>query len=273
MTSSTLGQSLPSRYLELARACKAAYAAPIAHQHLSLDGLKFTGQKIVHGSLGRGFCRLFSNEQHVVIALRGTRERIDWKIANLRCLPVPMRGHSTSRFFAPLVHQGFQDCLYFDDKTTDKPSLDAIIDHIDVLLGVGGGNRRIVVAGHSLGGAMAILLTLKIALLRPDLASRIEEVVTFGAPAVGFGRFKKAVRQLGVKITRIVNGVDLVSFAPPAFYRHVGDEIWLREDGVEQQPTWLRRIILGRFNVTQALRDHDIKSYIKRLARSPQPAA
>jgi hypothetical protein len=133
MSSIAPNHDLPGRYLELARACKAAYAAPIRHGAFSYEGARFTGQKIVHGSLGRGFCRVFSNKTHIVIALRGTRERIDWEMANLRCLPVPMRGHNADSFRAPFVHRGFQSCLYCDDKTTNKTSISAIISHMEAL--------------------------------------------------------------------------------------------------------------------------------------------
>lgn len=265
MVSVDLHGPLPGRYLELARVCDAVYAGPVRQDYHSFESQSFSTQKIVHGSFERGFCRIFTSDSHIVIAFRGTREKIDWKIANLRFLPVPIKGSKFPVLLMPLVHRGFQSCLYAQDKTTDLQALSAIIGHLDEMLSKK--ERRIIITGHSLGGALAILLSVKIALVRPDIAGLVEEVVTFGAPATGFGRLKRAIKKQGIRTTRIVNGVDLVSFLPPAFYRHAGDELWLRPDRIERQPSWLRRMIVGRFTISRALADHAIENYVTRLSR------
>lgn len=260
-TAISLRDDLP-RYFELARACKATYAGPIRHEYLRYKGARFDEQDIVHGSVARGFCRIFSNNLHVVVAFRGTRESVDWKIANLKFAPVPLRG--SSDILPPLVHRGFQGALYSIDKTTKKPAIEAITDHLRRLNREMPG-RCLIVTGHSLGGAIAILTAAKLAALRPELGMPIDEVVTFGGPAVGLNGFGRLIRRQKLNITRIVNAHDIIPCTPPVAYSHVGRGIWLSDDGIVSDPGWLRRLTSLRSHPSAFVQDHAIGSYITRL--------
>jgi len=96
-----------------------------------------------------------------------------------------------------------------------------------------GGN--VLVAGHSLGGAIALLAAY-------DLAEthQIRAVVTIGAPRVGLGRFRDEYLDrpcgrigdrritLGQVTQRLTHEDDLVSrVPPPPIFRHVGDALRL----------------------------------------------
>jgi len=72
---------------------------------------------------------------------------------------------------------------------------------------------RLIVAGHSLGAALA---TLSATVVAPEL------LVTLGSPRVGNAEF--AATLAGVNIVRLVNGCDIVTQLPPAlsFYAHAG---------------------------------------------------
>jgi hypothetical protein len=72
---------------------------------------------------------------------------------------------------------------------------------------------RLILAGHSLGAALA---TLCATVLAPDL------LVTLGSPRVGDADFVAALA--GANIMRLVNGCDVVTQLPPAlsFYAHAG---------------------------------------------------
>jgi pimeloyl-ACP methyl ester carboxylesterase len=90
-------------------------------------------------------------------------------------------------------------------------------------------NRKLVIAGHSLGGALALVAADEIA--REQLA-RIEAVITFGAPKVGSAEWvsqyatlsasPEEARRLGDVTWRIVNRGDIVTRLPPFWYAHCG---------------------------------------------------
>lgn len=224
-------------------------------------------QKIVHGSYGRGFSRIFWNDNVVVFAFRGTREGIDWLISNLLFLPVPMR-HCDAAQGSIKVHFGFQRTLEYVDKTTRLKCMDAIARHIEGHRLFNG--RKIVITGHSLGGALAILFANRLRSLYPEyVAEHLDEIVVFGAPAVGLRNFSSWYGELGDKTTRIVNGADVVPFTPPLSYCHVGTEIWLNKHTFRQNLGWMKRLLYSiRLPITNFIRDHDIKKYIDRLSAS-----
>jgi len=250
-----------SRYYELARLSKAAYAGPIRHTIYSYEGIPFKEQKIVHGSFGRGYCRLFWNDQTLVIAFRGTRESIDWSISNLKAFPVSLRDCDDAHNIK--VHRGFQRTLDYGDKTTELRSLDAINEHIEELELL---NRSIVVTGHSLGGALAILYAVKFrAKWREVCEQKLKEVVTFGSPAVGLQEFKNYYGELANKTIRIINGSDGVPFTPPLFYCHVGSEVWLHNKGITTNVGWPQRLgqaIKSPFSLSS---DHSMTEYLTRV--------
>lgn len=247
---------------ELARVCKATYAGPIRQSAYRYKNIPFTHQKIIHGSFGRGYCRIFWNAQTVVVAFRGTREGVDWTVSNLKAFPVPLRDCGENRGIR--VHRGFQNTLDYVDKTTQSRSLDAILDclHRYNLL-----DRRIVITGHSLGGALAILFAVKIRSLFPiQVKSNLERIVTFGSPAAGLASFEKFYSELADKTLRVINNSDAVPFTPPFFYRHVGSEIWFKRGDLIHNKSWFVRLcsaICTPFNRLSS--DHSIVLYIEAL--------
>lgn len=250
-----------ARYYELARISKAAYSGPIRHTIYSYDGTPFKEQKIVHGSFGRGYCRLFWNDETLVIAFRGTREIVDWGVSNLKAFPASLRDCEGAKNIK--VHRGFQNTLDYGDKTTEVRSLDAINEHLeefDLL------NRAVAITGHSLGGALAILYATKFrARWRDVCEKRLLEIVTFGSPAVGFKGFKKYYDDLAIKTVRIINGSDGVPFTPPIFYCHVGSEIWLHNKRVVTNVGWEKRLSQALKSPFGLSGDHSMSGYLARL--------
>jgi hypothetical protein len=128
-------------------------------------------------------------------------------------------------------------------------------------------------SGHSLGGAVAAILTIYLIESGVDVV----RVVTFGQP-----RFTTAdgVKQLGfLPLARVVDENDIVPMVPPATvmhpvfgpYEQVGSEVILltgRE--IVYLPTHdANRLSVGEFwrSISFAdLKDHAMKNYLKRIA-------
>ncbi|MHA6298745.1 lipase family protein [Devosia sp. CAU 1758] len=260
---------IPIEHLELARISQRVYPGPLNQRQLRIGGKPITGQRYVHGSGDRGYCRVFWNEAAVIVAFRGTRESIDWKIANLRMLREPLSDCGASARHVG-VHRGFQDVLNYPDKTSGLRSLEAIfsvLDEIEV------GSRPLWITGHSLGAACATIFAAKLREHQPALITQnLQRIVLFGAPAVGGKAFREFYGGLGAKTTRYINGFDPVPFAPPIGYRHVGTGYWHHGDKWHADPGWPTRLVVTTMGFARNLiHDHAMGSYINVLAASTRP--
>ena len=253
------------RYIELAKICKDTYKGPINQKHLRYNRVPIEDQRIVHGSFGRGFCRLFWNDETVIVSFRGTRETADWFVSNFRWFPVNLK--SKSRGIK--VHRGFQQTLLnYRDKTTGLKSIDALWKHLadlDLLKG-----RKVVLTGHSLGGALATLFAVQLREKHPEYTREsLVEIVTFGAPSVGLQQFKEFYGELNDLTLRIINGSDIVPFTPPFLYHHIGSEMWLKEEGIERNMGWVHRLGYAlKLPLKRFAQDHKMEAYIQKLSKS-----
>ena len=118
---------------------------------------------------------------------------------------------------------------------------------------------RVVVVGHSLGGALAALCAARLAhdediLESSDSSDSRRELVpavscvTFGQPRVGDDAFREGVdaRSPALRYTRVVRGGDVFARVPTSgiwlpsangdqlsvTYAHAGELVWTQEDGV-----------------------------------------
>ena len=90
-------------------------------------------------------------------------------------------------------------------------------------------HSKVIIAGHSLGGALATLCAHSI-----NGFVRVENVFTFGSPRVGNGTFVRSYnKHLGDVTARIVNAHDPVPYVPPWLFgnRHVSTEAFLGDEG------------------------------------------
>nr|CAG8513948.1 8900_t:CDS:2 [Entrophospora candida] len=90
---------------------------------------------------------------------------------------------------------------------------------------------KVVVTGHSLGGAIATLTALDLVQNNKKLVS--EEnlfIFTYGSPRIGNQEFANFVDNQ-LKLNRIVNFEDAVPRLPPKFldYKHSGSEFWISD--------------------------------------------
>jgi triacylglycerol lipase len=101
------------------------------------------------------------------------------------------------------------------------------------------GDKEIWVTGHSLGGALASLLT---AMLIAD-GFGVAALYTYGAPRVGDNRFEEIFNEKFSTAYRVVNQDDVVPHLPPEFFgfSHSGHRILFDREGSRQEDksTWI----------------------------------
>ena len=142
-------------------------------------------------------CFVANNADTIIVAFRGTAGTADW-IGNLKFI-------NTSASYGEL-HRGF----YF--------AFQAVKSNLEQLIrAAGSSSRKLVITGHSLGGALAT-----VAAAEWQGVFNVASVHTFGQPRVGQPNFVAHIQQhYGSKFFRMVNDDDIVTRVPP-WYGHVG---------------------------------------------------
>ncbi|KAJ9060185.1 hypothetical protein DSO57_1033580 [Entomophthora muscae] len=172
-------------------------------------GPDFNLHKIInHATLDtRAIIATNSARKEIILAFRGTQSITNWA-ENL------LFGHTLINV-APLatVHTGF--------KNIADAMAPEYIQALQLLLATPAYKEYdVVVAGHSLGGAVAQLASIQI---HQDLNVEWEriKVVTFGQPRVGNFLFAHWFNQQPVMYTRVVNENDIVPHVPPLFVGYI----------------------------------------------------
>jgi len=153
------------------------------------------------------------NGSTVIVAIRGTSTILEWvEDADFKLIPCPING-STGR-----TEDGFSD-VYESLGTAPQDNAPGVISFLQGYLQAG---DSLVIAGHSLGAALATLCGYDAALNLhwPDL-----NVYTFASPNVGDGAFASAYNNTAPNTWRVANPLDIVTHVPPRFilgYQAVG---------------------------------------------------
>ncbi len=199
-------------------------------------------------------------KDYVVAAFRGTTSKLDRKTdMSIYIDQVQVVGHPKQ----VCVHRGFYSA-YLNVEGQLREALLAI------------GNKPIYLAGHSLGGAVALVASA--ALGGHDvLGERVAAVYTFGSPRVGGTDFANVVK---APHYRVVNSGDAIPLVPPNWirgFRHTGQPVYLRKDAVRpaKSAPWgsaftvgLKSILMWPFaRQLLFLAAHDISLYTTRLDR------
>lgn len=151
------------------------------------------------------------------LSFRGTSDVAEW-VADIDAVPEdyrPINGFGQ-------VHSGFQDI--YELVRAD------IVAH---LAAATAGCDRILVTGHSLGAALAVLAA-------PDIARNMPpntmepRLITFAGPRVGLSDFAAQFNAAIESCYRVVNFLDIVPYLPPAPYVHVGAQITVDSGGPVQ---------------------------------------
>ena len=151
------------------------------------------------------------NDSHVLAAFRGTESLPDW-LTNLQVVKDPGPWPKTK------VHEGFQDAF-----------LVSALKIGDIIGRERSANQQIWLTGHSLGGALAVLLAATLF----ENGIDVHGLYTFGAPRVGNKQFAKALNERldGKAHWRVVNRDDIVPHVPlESFFCHAGNRKLLLDD-------------------------------------------
>jgi len=182
-------------------------------------------------------------------------------------------------------HNAMQDINFFKDKSkrlgiylhTGFHRTAEII--ADDLLSRLKEDYKVCVTGHSLGGAVAVIVSWYL-----DYAKfNVKECITFGQPKVTDSHGNRVMRDK-IKLTRVVNETDVVPLVPPSGthrhrYAHIGTLIKLLDDGKYchlQEPDslnfgvnsfWLfaARESFSFYEIGKELPDHYMTNYVYNL--------
>jgi len=188
------------------------------------------------------------------IAIRGTKYLYDWVInAKVQKVSIQKEYNSSVKF-----HKGF---------------LSATIDCVNPLIGMldkeSYRNHHIYITGHSLGGAIAAILTPVLSrdiLICTPRYFDITSTYTFGMP-----RFGDMNAILNYSPYHIKNPIDIVPGVPPTFLGYENGlydyELWgnsLRAKRQHDNDYWLHW--LSRLIFKEGIKNHDIELYRDKIA-------
>jgi predicted lipase len=181
------------------------------------------------------------------VVFRGTDEASDWgKNLNTKQETVPFVGNVHAGFWSAWlsVRDLVCDAVMYTSKRLQK---------------------KIIITGHSMGGALAAICAADMFYWNPD-------VYTFGQPRAGNAWFCE--RLLGLVYYRFVNSGDLVTQAPTGWrFDHTGHEVWFDQDGNRGHPSkWDRFSEWGKSLFSNlirrrspALQNHDMDRYLRNI--------
>lgn len=218
----------------------------------------FDEHRRIADSDNRTICRIVWNRREIIIVFRGTQHRGDW-LTNLKIWKSTVSGPG----YKFRVHAGFWHAL---NKPTGE-SKKTVLEQIERIVKeeLSSRDRKVFLLGHSLGGALATLTAQQLELKR---ICEVRGVFTFGQPSVGGRSFSKAYlgnSTLNKRTYRICSGIDIVTFLPFPFYRHVGNQVWIHNGEVMTDVIrWYRRIGKSLMAaMTSSFTSHNMKKYIR----------
>lgn len=200
--------TLPSGFTQTALIeAEPTVLAGMTNTHPSVTAM--TKDTNIFGLMGRN-----AGSRTAFVSFRGSSDLADW-LADFDAIAtdyLPVAGFGR-------VHSGFQQ-VYELVRTDIAQSLATATTDCD----------EILITGHSLGAALAVLAAPDI--FRGMPPNTIEpRLVTFGGPRVGLMDFAAAFNAAIESCFRVVNLLDIVPHVPPAPYVHVGAQILVDSAG------------------------------------------
>jgi triacylglycerol lipase len=172
------------------------FIVPAGYQYLT------TFTAVAYGNSTEIFGFMIESDDNIVIAFRGTTSTAD-TISDLiaRQIPYPWLYNGGQ------THRGFTE-IY----ETARMQIINVLTKCNM-------NKKLIITGHSLGGALATLCALDLA-CNSKFSSPI--VYTYGAPRVGDPTFAAAYNQKIALSHRIVIESDLITLIPPPLFKPHG---------------------------------------------------
>ncbi|KAI7872514.1 Alpha/Beta hydrolase protein [Spinellus fusiger] len=124
------------------------------------------------------------------------------------------------------VHTGFYDGYM----STQSVVLSTVLSQLTQFP-----NYKVVVTGHSLGGALATVAVLDLFQRDMRLTPQNLSIYTFGGPRVGDSNFAYYFASTGISLKRTINNRDIVPHLPPQSlgFLHPGTEYWIHNNEVD----------------------------------------
>jgi triacylglycerol lipase len=196
-----------------------------------------------------------TRDDAIIVSCRGT-EPTQFRdiLADLKTIPVrhPRAGR---------VHQGFKE---YTDLVFDE-----IIAHVKKMRKK---EENVFVVGHSLGGAMAVLVAEGLS----DAGVPVKELRTFGQPRVGNRAFRRHLEGCDIgRYIRYVNNNDIVTSVPPSAFGfvHGGNLHYINYHGNIRNFTAWQRVKDGwrgfwaackQFKFFDFVADHGMPNYVEK---------
>jgi len=195
---------------------------------LATDANPFAGETVTFGFVARG------KGGELVAVLRGTEGIFEWfKDLEFGWAQNPITGGKGR------TEDGFT-AIYRSLRVGAARSAKPVVEVIGSAAGAGG----VTITGHSLGGALATLLGLDVAL---NAGVGAPQVYTFASPRVGCGEFREQYDALVPRTYRVFNHTDLVPKQPPLLYAQVGMAQELRELEAQERESFARAHFLETY--------------------------
>lgn len=156
----------------------------------------------LRGTLGETQAFITHDDRMILIVARGTQEIADW-VRDVNATQVPNESGSGQ------AHHGFHEAF--------KAVRDFVVPYLDAFRN---NSQKIVVCGHSLGGAIALLMA---EWLRNNWSEDVL-LYTYGSPRAGDEGFVKGASALTHH--RIVNHNDLIPTVPAPWMDTKGAFLW-----------------------------------------------
>ncbi len=203
-----------------------------------------------------GFIAGHEEGNYIIISLKGTRDVLDFILD----MKVILR---SKHEFQGKVHLGFYKAY--------RSVKEGILAYLNR---PGNREKKIILTGHSQGGAIATLL----AVWLRQRGFNVYRAFSFGSPRVGDRSFARAYGAwLSGIYLRFVNEDDVVTKLPPVFYRHVGRLILFDREGrvlhrsegkLRYKLLWLgisRRFKELKEELRGSLKAHSLKRYKEKI--------
>ncbi len=194
---------------------------------------------------------VLSSDTDSLMVFRGTQRTAEW-IDDLTAL---QRDYPGADATYGKIHEGFMEVY--------QQILDPLPTAVAKQLNP---SRPCLISGHSLGGPLATLASIEIALTVPRLRSQLQ-LYTYASPRVGDQTFAESHSRLIPNSYRVVNLADVITLMPPTklngTYVHIGQEWAFLSQNGDVLPNHV--VDTYRNAINRELESHTANTYLNLL--------